>query len=269
MAYTIYGLATLANAVYYWGQTLVGEWKQQQTYGNPSSDGFFAALYRCGTRSVLAYRGTDDAWDISPDSQILLGEVPCQMRQAEQAWSRTSTYVGSAPLVLTGHSLGGALAAMIAAKSGLPAVTFNAPGVARSYAASFRLPLVKPGTLPVTPSSGPGMVAGAMALAKLDSSKIINIRANYDVVSLGTGPRLGRVETIPVTGCRKVEATKAKPLKPGELPSYDPVELAIELGNAAAQVIAKSVNYVLCQHGMELMEQQLRSMPEYNKDLGW
>jgi hypothetical protein len=272
VAYSVYQLATLANAVYYKGQTLVGQWRRSTTFGNPDSGGFFAAVYGCGLMNVLAYRGTNDPWDVSPDAQLLFGEVPSQIPQAELAWTRAVSALpqpsSSASLVLTGHSLGGALAAMVAAKSGVPAVTFNAPGVARSYAASFRLPFIKPGTLPITPLTLPGAVAGAVALAQLDSLRVINIRASYDVVSLGTGPRLGRVETIPVAGCASVKITKPKP-KPGTLPSFDPVDGIIEMGAMAARAIATGANYLLCQHGMELMEQQLKNMPEYHEDLGW
>lgn len=268
MAYTIYQLATLANAVYYKGQTAVGEWRRSATFGNADSGGFYAALFGCGKLSVLTYRGTDDPWDVSPDAQLLLGEVPCQIPDAELAWSRSARSTGSAPLVLTGHSLGGALAAMIAAKTGLPAATFNAPGVGRAYAASFRMPIVAAGRLPITPPTGPGLIASAVAVARLDSSKIVNIRARYDVVSLGTGPRLGRVETIAVAGCAPITVAKPKE-RPGLLPNVDPVDAIVEGGAMAAEFIAKGTKYVLCQHGMELMEQQLKNMPEYNRDLGW
>jgi hypothetical protein len=138
MAYTVYQLATLANAVYNGATSVVGDWRLAEGYGDEQGRGFFAGLYGSGTLWALAMRGTNEAYDIAPDAQIALGEVPCQMPQAEIAWQRAMRRnIGSGKLALTGHSLGGALACLIAAKSGLPCVTFNAPGVARSYAASI------------------------------------------------------------------------------------------------------------------------------------
>jgi hypothetical protein len=147
---------------------------------------------------------------------------------------------------------------------GLPCVTFNAPGVARSYAMSFRLPILQ-NVVPF--ATAPEAAYGAAKLATLDSSKIINIRASYDVVSIGTGPRLGRVDSISVAGFQAVKVEKLKGglgerlLSPGVMVA----EGAVITGSAAAQ----STSYVLCQHGMLLMEQQLRNMTEYHRDLGW
>jgi hypothetical protein len=154
----------------------------------------------------------------------------------------------------------------MAAKTGAPCVTFNAPGVARSYAASVRTTLLTQAFPPVV-----GIIAGAVAdvvaLASLNSSKIINIRATYDVVSMGTGPQLGRVETIAVSGCAPVKAEKRKESVGSLLLS--PGVMATEGAALTGEIGAKAAAYVICQHGMELMEQQLRNMPQYNKDLGW
>jgi hypothetical protein len=267
MAYTVYQLATLANAVYNGATSVVGDWRLSDRFGQDRGGGFFGGVYRSGMLTVLAMRGTNDEYDIAPDAQVAFGEVPCQLSHAEVAWQRTMSMTPSSRVVLTGHSLGGALACLIAAKSGLPCVTFNAPGVARSYAASFRMPLVKPGAMPVTPPTGPGLVAGVVALATVETSKIINIRASGDVVSLGTGPRLGRVDTISVTGCRAIEVAQRKATVADVVMSPDYV---VTQGlSITSEVAAKAVSYVLCQHGMELMMQALKNMSEYNRDLGW
>lgn len=264
MGYTVYDLATLANAVYYWGQTVVGEWKRVAAFGDHKEGGFYGALYKRDVMSVLAYRGTDDPWDVSPDAEIALGQVPGQMPNAELALSRAKRSTGTAPLAVTGHSLGGALACLIAAKAGLPCVTFNAPGVARSYAASFRVPILQ-GLIPF--ASAPEVAFGMVKAASLDTSRIINIRANYDVVSIGTGPRLGRVDNIAVAGCKPVELEK----RTGAISRGEPLPgvMAMEGAATAVDLAVKSASYVVCQHGMELMEQQIRNMPEYHRDLDW
>jgi hypothetical protein len=129
------------------------------------------------------------------------------------------------------------------------------------------MPFVRPGTMPVEPLTGPGMIASAVALGTVDTKRIINIRASGDVVSLGTGPRFGQVDTISVSGCRgiEIERRKATVLDVATSPDYVVTQgLAI-----TSEVVTKAVSYVLCQHGMELLMQAPKNMTEYNKDLGW
>jgi hypothetical protein len=260
MAYTVYELATLAHGVYYRDRTSVGDWRRKAEFGQDASGGFYASLYTRGTLSVLAFRGTDEPWDYGPDTEILLGTIPGQLGDAQLAVNGSKRGLAGGSLVFTGHSLGGALACLMAAKTRTPCVTFNAPGVARGYALAARMPLLAPD--PISP-----IIAGAVALASVDTSKIINIRANYDVVSLGTGPRLGRVDTISVAGCRAVTVEKRKESLGSLLLS--PGVMVVEGMALTAEITGKTVTFVACQHKMELMEAAVKNMPEYRKDLGW
>lgn len=105
-------------------------------------------------------------------------------------------HAGEKKLVLTGHSLGGGLAGLLAMQHTKCAVTFNAPGVARSYS-NYSLGLES------------SFMPYQLAVETANSSTLINIRAMFDPVSAGTGPRLGSVESISVPGCRPLGMSSA------------------------------------------------------------
>ena len=151
---------------------------------------FYAALYAKagGGGRVLAFRGTDDAIDgISDDADIALGGMP---PTALAALSLPIT--DQSNLILTGHSLGGALAIIAAARWNLPAVTFNAPGVMDSCLA----------TTPTQAGSGLTQLL-AMVARCVSNSRIRNIRINADPVSsfFTTGLQPGRTETYSAPTC--------------------------------------------------------------------
>lgn len=101
--------------------------------GSPEKHGFYAGLYRQDNLLVLTYRGIDD-WqvDLVDDATILLGWVSSQMTKARDALRESRGLLSNDPvekICLTGHSLGGGLAALVAAQADVPCVTFNAPGL--------------------------------------------------------------------------------------------------------------------------------------------
>lgn len=107
--------------------------------------GFEAGLYALDEGGwVLAFRGTDD-WGLArrgdTDDNLAqgLGYGSLQHTAAAIAAMEVAAIVGSDALHLTGHSLGGGLAATAAGRSGLPAVTFNAAGVAAETVAAYTL----------------------------------------------------------------------------------------------------------------------------------
>lgn len=96
-----------------------------------SSDasGFDADIYTDGRgRYALAFRGTDAGRDWGANLGQGLGFETAQYNQAIML-SRQAKVAFGEELVITGHSLGGGLAAVGAASIDSPAVTFNAAGV--------------------------------------------------------------------------------------------------------------------------------------------
>jgi Lipase (class 3) len=253
MAYTVSQLATLANAVYENPSSGVEGWRLVAQAGS-FREGFYAGVFSKGTLSALALRGTDDGFDILPDAQIFLGQLPDQFNQGLRAYSAAMLAIPPGnKLAVTGHSLGGGLACLLAVATGCPAVTFNAPGVTRSLAAS--LPKYTTTIASIVPS-------------QLNNARIVNTRARFDPVSLGTGPQIGESNSIPVAGCAPVtSASRANAFAAASkvAASRSPVEAVIN----AADAMMLTGRFILCQHGMALMEQQLRNMPEYRRDLGW
>jgi putative lipase involved disintegration of autophagic bodies len=83
-------------------------------------------------------------------------------------------------LYLTGHSLGGGLASLLSAKkAGLPTVTFNAPGMQRSFIGSHLLDII-----------------GRINLHYVDTSQMLHLRSTGDPVSSLTGKHMGKVEEV-------------------------------------------------------------------------
>lgn len=184
---TVFELANLANMAYDSSKITYGSWSFRERYGNPSGKGFYAELYHNAGRREAAFvmRGTDgeagDWRDVVADIQIANGKVPYQLSQAERAFNNAKNRLtNSTRVYLSGHSLGGGLSSLLAAKmGGLPTVTFNAPGMMRSYISSHIIGLI-----------------GVYNLSKLDTSKMLHIRATGDPVSIATGRHMGKVEEV-------------------------------------------------------------------------
>ncbi len=146
---------------------------------------FFARLYikkdKDGnvTAAVIAFRGTKPFKhpfnDISDFKMAVLDELPISYKSARVFFHKARWYVREnypdVPIKLTGHSLGGALAQLIAAKNEQVAVVFNSPGI---------------GDLP-------DIHAG-----KTYHRNIHNINAKDDIVSK-VGKVIGTIQTIEIT----------------------------------------------------------------------
>lgn len=160
---------------------------QRETIYNPAKTGFFAALFTKGSgdgrRAVLAIRGTDDALhDIVDDVRLTKGRKPFQYWSARDSLLHAldASRVNLDHFVVTGHSLGGGLAALVSAKHSepVPVVTFNAPGMLRTA-------LYSPfGTL------GEMFKRRELSEYRDNFKRVMHIRSQYDLVSVGAGPRI-------------------------------------------------------------------------------
>jgi fermentation-respiration switch protein FrsA (DUF1100 family) len=173
---TLVELAELCDAVYGDASSRTIVLKQSKVVWNRAqrwSDGaFFAALYtKPGGNAVLAYRGTDDAVDaLQDDTNIAVGQVPPSVNDA----LNVAGSLARGQIILTGHSLGGALSIIAAGRFGLPAVTFNAPGVMNSCVSANAFAAAKNDGL-----------SGLIALVGrcFNGSRMKNIRVDGDAVS--------------------------------------------------------------------------------------
>lgn len=96
-------------------------------------DGFFAAVYQKGGKFVISYRGTDklDFNDYKNDIQMGVGITPNQYQSAIDVYEKYAKIANDKKMevLVTGHSLGGSLAALVSATRGVEAVTFNPYGI--------------------------------------------------------------------------------------------------------------------------------------------
>ncbi|WP_150525551.1 Mbeg1-like protein [Roseibium sediminis] len=108
-----------------------------QVGGVPLNDfktGFNSSIYRNKStgETVVAYRGTDagiNLADVVTDAKLFSqSRVPDQVRQAMDLAKAAKQEYGS-NLSFTGHSLGGALSTAAGLSTGLPATSFDPPGL--------------------------------------------------------------------------------------------------------------------------------------------
>ncbi len=92
--------------------------------------GFEGDIYYKGNDVVVVYNGTNSPMDIVSDVDMVLNRRPFQTNAAIDLYNQAKILFPDANITVTGHSLGGSLAQIVSAHTGVPAVTFNAYGTA-------------------------------------------------------------------------------------------------------------------------------------------
>lgn len=121
--------AKLSQQAYRKEPRIIDGWKPCLEEENKST-GFKAVAYKNKDHIIISYCGTNDTKDVASDMQLGLGKIPEQYIDANNFYLKVCENNPECSVGLTGHSLGGSLAELVASKhEKTAAVTFNAYGV--------------------------------------------------------------------------------------------------------------------------------------------
>lgn len=121
--------ALLSRDVYNDEQKEINGYKPVDKLEDPET-GLRVVTYQKKNDIIIAYCGTNDNKDFVSDAQMAMNEVPEQYYKANQYYLDTVAKNPKASVILTGHSLGGSLAQLVASRhKETSAVTFNAFGI--------------------------------------------------------------------------------------------------------------------------------------------
>lgn len=139
-----------------------------------TANGFYAAAFRNALTGqvVIAIRGTNDTQDwLTANPSFGSGQIPAQFDQAMAFLADVKERVPGltdSQIIITGHSLGGGLAAMMSVATGIDAAAFDAPKI---------------GQFITTPTGNPGQLIVRYGTPSADyESKIKLYWASTDVM---------------------------------------------------------------------------------------
>lgn len=94
---------------------------------------FACAVYKKDNEIIISYRGTDGIVDLITDANFVAKKVPVSTDIAVKVYKKICELFPDSKIWVTGHSLGGAYAQIVATKAikagtECRAITFNAPG---------------------------------------------------------------------------------------------------------------------------------------------
>lgn len=197
---TILDYALMSQAVYD-NNPSVGNWACSHFRAGLGS-GLQAAVFSNGSATVAAFKGTTPSQVNDLVADLKLG-VGMNTSYFADAMAFVEQYANVEGLVVTGHSLGGAIAQIVGNRRRIPFVTFNAPGVA--LVATRNLPTA---TAPMTAIRTVGAIASMFrhpiqALQDIGAafhiSQGINIRLSGDMVSQ-IGLHYGEIFSLQASG---------------------------------------------------------------------
>ncbi len=125
---TIRDLGLLAAAVYEDVPAVQGWACPNHLQASSSWNGFQAATFTKDGVTVIVFRGTSQAMDVGADLRLGVGMNTSYFSDGED-YAAGAAAPGD-NVYVCGHSLGGAIAQVVANRGGYKMVTFNAPGVA-------------------------------------------------------------------------------------------------------------------------------------------
>ena len=122
---SFYGLDLRSN-------TAIGQFTAATDHADDAIS-FNASVFQEGASTVIAYRGTNSAWDVTNGWLLGGGALTAQTEAAallyREVTGQTSGQIAaSSNVTLVGHSLGGGLAGFVSSVYGSPSITFNTMG---------------------------------------------------------------------------------------------------------------------------------------------
>ncbi|WP_409522369.1 lipase family protein [Nitrincola sp. MINF-07-Sa-05] len=261
---SILDLAKSCEASYSNDPNLAG-WIREVRY-NPKASGFSGVLFfretSTGDEAILAFRGTDGLLDHDMVSNInfVRGRMVRQYPDALAALRDASEKVGpQTDLYITGHSLGGGLAALCSVDKwrrgvrNISTVTFNAPGVTRSARYLW--------------GKGSVFYARDRVMNGLDAyynthRKALHVQTENDPISHFGIPTIQRLLTVPDLECHAAAQENVRY-------HYPDFKRSTYFRQSGTMLLRQKTSTALCAHSISNLVKVLERDPIYQEPIEW